>query len=237
MKKTSIILIIFLLIIVLILLFVKVFDQEYSTKIMPAVNSGDIKIDDRRQQEHIEEDMEDNLDEVSFQKEEIEFISPLDQPRERITKKKFGQYITRENSPVQPERFTGFHTGVDFELFSEELDIDVVVRAVCSGKLVLKRYATGYGGAVVQECKIDNEIITIVYGHLDLKSIDYAVDNNIELGETLGLLGDDKSAETDGERKHLHLAIHKGGEINLKGYVNKEADLIEWIDPCIYICK
>ena len=33
----------------------------------------------------------------------------------RITKKPFGIFITTQNSPVQPERFSGYHTGVDVE--------------------------------------------------------------------------------------------------------------------------
>jgi hypothetical protein len=32
-----------------------------------------------------------------------------------LQKKPFGIYITPENSPVQPENFTGYHTGIDVE--------------------------------------------------------------------------------------------------------------------------
>jgi hypothetical protein len=67
------------------------------------------------------------------------FQPPLTRAAERVTKKPFGIYITPKTSPVQPEKFQGYHTGTDFEIFPEELNIDVTVRAVCNGKLVLKR--------------------------------------------------------------------------------------------------
>src|SRR3990167_7147055 len=38
---------------------------------------------------------------------------PISDWLSRITKKKFGQYITPQTSPVQPERFTGYHTAAD----------------------------------------------------------------------------------------------------------------------------
>lgn len=41
---------------------------------------------------------------------------PLTDAAARITKKPFGIFITPQNSPVQPERFSGFHTGTDFEI-------------------------------------------------------------------------------------------------------------------------
>ncbi len=37
--------------------------------------------------------------------------------------------------------------------------------------------------------------------------------------------------ETDGERKHLHLGIHKGTVVDLRGYVDSELDLKNWINP------
>src|SRR5579863_6635904 len=40
---------------------------------------------------------------------------PISGGLSRVTKKPFGIYVTPQNSPVQPEKFTGFHTGIDFE--------------------------------------------------------------------------------------------------------------------------
>lgn len=165
------------------------------------------------------------------------FVPPLDNPQERIIKKTFGLHITPKTSPVRPERFTGYHTGVDFEIFPDEENIDVPVRAVCSGKLLLKKIASGYGGVAVQECVYNKETITVIYGHLKLSSINKKVNDNISIGEEIGILGKGFSTETDGERKHLHLGIHKGSDINIKGYVNRKEELSGWLDPCLYLCK
>ncbi|MCL5774898.1 MAG: hypothetical protein M1333_01655, partial [Patescibacteria group bacterium] len=54
---------------------------------------------------------------------------PLDKALERVTKKPFGIKISPQNSPVSPERFSGFHTGVDFETFPDEQDTGVSVYA------------------------------------------------------------------------------------------------------------
>jgi hypothetical protein len=114
--------------------------------------------------------------------------------------------------------------------------VDVAVRAVCSGKLLRKEYATGYGGVAVESCEINNQIITVIYGHLKLASIKANTGDDLRVGDTLGVLGTAFSAETNGERKHLHLGIHKGSSINILGYVQNKADLSEWIDPCLYVC-
>ena len=165
------------------------------------------------------------------------FQPPLSQAAERVTKKPFGIYITPKNSPVQPEKFQGYHTGTDFEIFPEELNIDVEVRSVCAGKLILKKYASGYGGVAVESCELDNQTIAVVYGHLDLASINAKTGDDLRAGDFLGKLGKAYSAETDGERKHLHLGFHKGDAINILGYVNAESQLSDWLDPCVYVCK
>ena len=66
----------------------------------------------------------------------------------RVTKKPFGIYITSGNSPVQPEKFAGYHTGVDFETTAAEAGIDIPVPVFCDGKLLLKKSANGYGGVI-----------------------------------------------------------------------------------------
>lgn len=164
------------------------------------------------------------------------FVSPLDKPTDRVTKKKFGQYITPKTSPVQPERFSGYHTGVDFETFPEEQNIDVAIKAICTGTLKLKEFASGYGGVAIQECQLNNSPITVIYGHLRLASILANVGDTVEVGSKLGVLGTGYSPETDGERKHLHLGIHKGTEINIRGYVSTPQELNSFLDPCEFIC-
>lgn len=165
------------------------------------------------------------------------FSPPLDRSGDRVTKKKFGTYVTPQNSPVQPEKFQGFHTGVDFETFSDEASKDITVHAICSGKLSLKEYASGYGGVAVQNCTLDSNPITVIYGHLKLASISAKVGEDLNAGDSLGLLGKGYSSETDGERKHLHLGIHQGTGVNILGYVQKQSQLSDWIDPCKYVCQ
>ncbi len=166
----------------------------------------------------------------------ITFKPPLDEISEREIKKTFGIYITPQNSSIQPERFTGYHTGIDFEILPEELDKDVLVYAICSGELKLKQFGSGYGGMIVQTCELDEKPITVVYGHLRLSSIINNIGDNINIGDSIGLLGNDKSSETDYERKHLHISIYNDSKINTRGYVGSQTELLNWIDPCLYIC-
>ena len=164
------------------------------------------------------------------------FQPPIIRAGERVAKKPFGIFITPKNSPVQPERFYGYHSGSDFEVFSEELNLDVEVKAICSGELKMKKTASGYGGLAVEACEINGGPITVIYGHLKLSSIAANIGENINVGDTLGILGAGYSSETSGERKHLHLGIHKGADLNILGYVQNKENLSDWIDPCLYAC-
>lgn len=115
----------------------------------------------------------------------LNLIFPLDKVSERVTKKTFGLYVSPKKSPVSPEKFTGYHTGTDFETFPSEKDAEISIKAICTGPLLLKKWATGYGGVAVQQCTLNKERVTVVYGHLKLESI--TAHNNIELqtGDTL----------------------------------------------------
>lgn len=155
----------------------------------------------------------------------------------RITKKTFGMYVEPHNSPVKPERFRGYHTGIDLEVTSEEINVDMPVCAMCNGDVVVARWMSGYGGVLVQRCDLPvHGPVTVVYGHLrpgdDLEALR---NHAIVKGQRIGVLGAAYSAETDGERKHLHLAIHKGTGITYAGYVDPQEKLSEWIDPCSVI--
>ncbi len=149
----------------------------------------------------------------------------------RVTKKAFGIYSTPKTSLVENDRFTGWHSGTDFETTIEEADIDVPVMAICEGKLLVKRTTSGYGGVAVQGCNIKGEPVTVVYGHVKLASIAVAIGTELKAGEQFAVLGKGYSTETDGERKHLHLGIHRGMAISILGYVQNQADLKDWIDP------
>lgn len=159
------------------------------------------------------------------------FVSPISRAGERVTKKPFGIFITKQNSPVQPERFSGYHTGTDFETFPDEQNSDVPIFAITDGRILLKKSASGYGGVLVESGMIDNQPVTIIYGHLNLASINKKTGDTLSAGEQIGILGKGFSSETDGERKHLHLGIHRGSPVNIVGYVAKKSDLGGWVDP------
>lgn len=156
---------------------------------------------------------------------------PISGGVERITKKPFGIHVSPGDSPVSPERFTGYHTGVDFETTPAEQDSDVVVTAACDGLLLLKKWASGYGGVAVESCTLDGQEVTVVYGHLRLSSMIATLGAPLARGQKLGVLGTGYSQETDGERKHLHFAIHRGTAVDLLGYVQQQSSLSAWIDP------
>jgi len=171
----------------------------------------------------------------SSQAVQTQTIDPLPNALSRITKKPFGIYITPATSPVQPERFQGYHTGVDLETTPAEQNVDVPVVALCNGKLLMARYASGYGGVAVESCTLDGQAVTIIYGHLRLSSVKPKVGDQLSAGDFLANLGTGYSSETDGERKHLHLGIHIGTGINILGYVQSKAALSGWLDGSKYL--
>lgn len=156
---------------------------------------------------------------------------PLSRGADRITKKPFGILINKATSPVQPERFSGYHTGIDFETFAEEQGIDIPVKAVCAGSVRERKWVSGYGGVVITDCTLNDQTATVLYGHLNIDSVNLTIGNDVKPGDTIGNLGKGFSKETDGERKHLHLSVHKGTVINLRGYVQTEKELSGWFDP------
>lgn len=164
------------------------------------------------------------------QKTTSSLFEPLSNALARITKKSFGLKVSPENSPVTPERFFGYHTGVDFETTPAEQNSAVAIYAICSGPLVLKKSARGYGGVAVQQCQINGDDVTVIYGHLKLSGLTGQTSEILKGGQQIGILGQGYGPETDGERKHLHLGIHLGKQINLLGYVQKSTDLNQWLD-------
>lgn len=149
----------------------------------------------------------------------------------RITKKKFGQFITPETSPVQPERFRGFHTGVDVEY--DDIDFDIPLYAVSDGTIIFSGYVNGYGGVVILEVYFRNSFYLFLYGHMRLDSL-AEKGKRVLMGEEIGILGSGYSRDTANERKHLHLSVLKGREIDFRGYTSGEEELLKWIDPLIF---
>lgn len=166
---------------------------------------------------------------------ETDVVAPLADAGSRVTKKPFGIHVTPKSSPVSPERFSGYHTGTDFETFPEEQDADVSVSAICSGTLLRAGTASGYGGYAVQACVIQGQAVTVVYGHVRASSMTAKIGTTLEAGQVLGFLGKGYSSETDGERKHLHLGIHRGTAVNIRGYVSTQGALADWMDAAVLL--
>lgn len=160
---------------------------------------------------------------------------PVDAVVERLSKKPFGLYVTPQNSPVENEIFTGFHTGVDLELLPNETAADVMVKAACNGPLLQKQWVSGYGGVVLQECNLKGDVVTVLYGHVSLNSVLANVGTVMQVGEPLASLGQGFGNETDGERAHLHFGIINSSRQELRGYVQTEAELAGWINPTTFI--
>lgn len=174
------------------------------------------------------------LKSLRFHNDLQSYTEPLPQAKSRVTKKPFGIFITPETSPVQPDKFDGYHTGVDFEIIGNESEQQVSVKAICSGPLKRKGTASGYGGYAVQQCQINDQIIQVIYGHIALASVNASMNDSLLSGQYIARLGE-PGIETDDARKHLHLSVRRGTTINILGYVTAKEDLEDWIDPLLLI--
>lgn len=153
----------------------------------------------------------------------------------RVMKKHFGQYITPQNSPIQPERFRGYHTGADAETTPAEATVDLPVFAFAVGTVVFVGHVNGYGGVIMVRATVNTETITALYGHIRLTSVTVRKGDSVIRGERLAVLGTGFSSETDGERKHLHFGLLKGAVINYRGYVRAKSELSAWLDPVAWL--
>ena len=168
--------------------------------------------------------------EMPKQSQNLPITFPVKEFAKRITKKPFGIYITPETSPVQPERFQGYHTGVDVEYADTAKPVPVL--AITNGEVIFSDWLSGYGGVVVIKHTIDMQDYTATYGHLNPDLLPKK-NSLLKSGVQISVLGKGGTRETDKERKHLHFALHKGTGLNLKGYVLTKEGLNSWIDPTI----
>ncbi|MGL5830853.1 MAG: M23 family metallopeptidase [Candidatus Altimarinota bacterium] len=165
---------------------------------------------------------------------------PLEKSWEREQLLTFGLYVTpdAENNPINPpERFSGFHTALDLEVLPGEEDSDVSVKAICTGKVTFAGSAEGYGGVFVHTCVLNEEVVSVLYGHMDADSFQLEVGDEIQKATEIGKLAQAKTAANGYTRKHLHLGIHKGEMGIFKGYVQSETELGEFIDPSSLLPK
>ena len=160
---------------------------------------------------------------------------PLSHGEDRPKLLTFGMYVTPdpENNPIMPpERFTGYHTALDIEIIEEEVGKVVPVYTICEGLIAYTGIVEGYGGVIIQACTIQNQEVRVLYGHLDYKSFQVTTNSKpVKTDTIIAELGDQHSAESGHTRKHLHLGIHKGPDIEFAGYVQSAAELDEFIDP------
>lgn len=226
-NKFNIIKIIILLLVIVLIISLVIRRSRVSSTIVKTINQAELT---NQVKEPSAETTSSSSSVATSTINKVDLVWPISDAQTRVTKKPFGLYVNPQNSPVKPEKFSGYHTGVDFETKPEEQNIDVPVYAICAGPLVLKKVATGYGGVAVQSCKINNEAVTIIYGHLRFLSITKSVKTVLKLNEQIGVLGYGYSVETSGERKHLHLGIHKGSAVVLLGYVPSQGQLSQWLD-------
>ena len=190
------------------------------------------------EEEVFEDDVEmvDRVDEMMMSEEEVDDVKdrlvslPHDDALERVSVKPFGIYVSPGNSPVENERFSGYHVGVDFEILAGEENVDVPVRAICNGKVLVRSFVNGYGGVLLQTCVIEEKPVRVLYGHLSLSSIVKNVGDTLSQDEEFAVLGEGDSLETDYERKHLHLGIRKGEIVDYRGYVQSKEEISDWID-------
>lgn len=164
----------------------------------------------------------------STQTKEEALATPTDEFQKRVTKKYFGTYVTPENSPVKPERFTGYHTGVDVEF--TDTDQDVPVYAVADSKVVLSRTASGYGGVFMIQFEFQGKTYTALYGHIRPSTLP-AVGTTYTKNQRIAVLGSGFTSETDQERHHLHFSIQPGTSQDIRGYVQNQSELSGWINP------
>jgi len=157
-------------------------------------------------------------------------IEPIADALSRVTKKPYGIYITPATSSVQPEKFTGYHTGTDFEITAAETNSVVPVFAICDGDVRFAGPVDGYGGVIILGCTINSQVVTVLYGHIDIASSPLRVGSHVTRGGFIANLAPAYSAGTAGERKHLHLGIHKGNSIDYRGYVQTRSELANWLD-------
>ncbi len=144
----------------------------------------------------------------------------------------FGMHVTPDatNNPIDPpERFSGYHVGTDFEISQGEADKVINVYAVCDGDINSSGFVEGYGGLITEYCTINNEKVTVLYGHLAIDSL-VAAKTAVTKGQKIAILGAAHSHDTDENRKHLHFGIVKGWTNDVNGYVQTPEELNLFMD-------
>ncbi len=146
----------------------------------------------------------------------------------------FGLHVTPdpEQNPIDPpERFAGYHAALDLEILPGEETTDVPVTAICPGEVIVASTADGYVGVIVHRCVLDGEEVTVLYGHVNPTTFTVHPGDQVGMGQRIASLAVHKSPASGDTRKHLHFGIHKGRDVEYRGYVQTEEELNAFIDP------
>jgi murein DD-endopeptidase MepM/ murein hydrolase activator NlpD len=163
---------------------------------------------------------------------QVSLFYPMSNYPGRITFRWYGKLVTTtEQAEPCGAKFSGYHTADDLETTSAEKNTNVPVFAISDGTIAQIGRVSGYGGLIVLRTTINNQNYTLYYGHIDLSSTNLSSGDTVKAGQKLSNLGAECSLQTDGERKHLHFAIHKGTGIDVRGYVQNLTELANWINP------
>lgn len=150
----------------------------------------------------------------------------------------FGKYVTpgSDDNPISPpERFIGFHSGVDIETLPGEEDKKIEVRALCDGVVLAAATAEGYGGYLTHTCDLNNQKVTVLYGHIDPNTFKLRKGEYIKKDEILAYLSKANSMESGFTRKHLHVGVYKEERPLFPGYIQNERELEQFLDPRILL--
>lgn len=164
---------------------------------------------------------------------------PMTRYTERITNRWYDKQITAADRDPLPcgYPFTGYHTGDDLEVFPEELTTKTPVYAIAAGTVQSVGTLNGYGGLIVITHVIDGQTVTAYYGHINTSNTTIKEGDKVTAGQRITDLGDNCSTQTDGERKHLHFAIHNGSAIDVRGYADSQQEIAAWINPKEFLAR
>lgn len=154
-------------------------------------------------------------------------VLPVNEYAQRSTVKRFGDFVQ--------DRFQGYHVGDDIEFNDQEsLNQEIPVVSISDGIVTRVDSISGYGGFLSINHEIDGKTLHANYGHLDLRSTKLKQGDRVAKGQFLANLGDHKSSETDGERKHLHFALYEGTQTRINGYEALSKNVANWINPTAF---
>ena len=167
----------------------------------------------------------------------------MTQVDQRATVKGFGEYIDNNfysSHPASefPNHFFGYHAAQDLETFTNEKQDsnNTPVYFVTSGTILYIGSLSGYGGVIL--LKLDGTQDTALYGHVRITNLKYSVGQHVKVDKptVLTYLGTGFSAETSGERKHLHFGVYKGQDLYFHGHeANKTVLNSRWYNPIDYL--